>query len=62
MIFLDFLVVGGPRSGVRGRGSGVGGPRSGGLVGPGVRAAGLEVRAQRAPRLLLNILFYLEEK
>ena len=46
-----------------GRGSGVGGPElvvrgpgcpgSGGPVGPGVRAAGLEVGAQLAPRLLV---------
>ena len=48
--------VGGPGSGVGGPGSG--GPGSGGPVGPGVRAAGLEVGAQRAPRLLvLSIIF-----
>ena len=43
-------------SGVRGRGSGVGGPGSGGPMGPGVRAAGLEVGAQRAPRFLVRYI------
>ena len=44
---------------VRGRGSGIGGPVSSGsggsvcLVGSGVRAMGLEVGAQRAPRFLV---------
>ena len=46
-------VVRGRGSGVGGPGSWVGGPGSGGPVGPGVRAAGLEVGAQRAPRLLV---------
>ena len=48
------LVVRGQGSGVRGSwvdGSGVQG--SGGSVGPGVRVAGLEVGAHRAPRLLV---------
>ena len=36
---------------VRGWWSRVGGPGSVALVGSGVRAGGLEVRAQRAPRL-----------
>ena len=44
------VVVRGP--GVRGLGSGVRG--SGGSGGPGGRAAGLEVGAQRAPRLLVK--------
>ena len=44
-----------PGSAVRGWGSEVGGPGSGfwGSSGSGIRAAGLEVGAQRAPRLLV---------
>ena len=43
-----------PGSGVGGPRSRVGGLGSGGPVVPGVRAAGLEVGAQRAPRLLVS--------